>query len=343
MNDPGSNHGLTAESIRTTFPIALQEDSSAAALADVTARLLARRPEEIDRLRIYPDVFRLDDKLLDILAYDFKVDWWDPNYTTEEKRRTLADSWHVHKMLGTRAAVETAIRAIYPKTEVQEWFEYGGDPYHFKLLIDVTGEIVSEKRPQQVIERVNFYKSLRSHLDAVVTTAAMEPVCIHPTPLFLETSSSSSLPTLEPVFPGNLLHVTPVLGRGMSLTAIPVLEPVFPIAAIIGRASAAAQSITETALPALKENDTTVMPELIEHATAAVQTVTETALPFLEELPPHDMRAVQRISVRPLLPVTETRLPRLEDFSTTITAVCKGKATAALQNISETRLPELEE
>ena len=40
-------------------------------------------------------------------------------------------------MLGTRAAVETAIRAIYPKTEVKEWFEYeGGKPYHFKLFID---------------------------------------------------------------------------------------------------------------------------------------------------------------------------------------------------------------
>ena len=133
------------------------------------------------------------------------------------------------------------------------------------------------------------------------------------------------------------------------------------------------QSVTETALPALKENDTTVMPEQTHHDSGNLEgqfcrqdfgdqfpappgdgasvlahffippILTETALPFLEELPPHDMRAVQRISVRTLLPVTETRLPRLEDFSTTLTAVCKGKATAALQNISETRLPELEE
>lgn len=180
MNDPGSNHSLTAENILTSFPIALQDDASAAALGDVTARLLARRPEEIEQLQIYPMIDRLPEKLLDILAYDFKVDWWDPDYTLAEKRRTLKDSWRVHKMLGTKAAVETAIRAIYPQTKVQEWFEYeGGRPYHFKLSIDLTDTFGDETRPWRVLERVNFYKSLRSHLDEIVFVMHTTPVSLH--------------------------------------------------------------------------------------------------------------------------------------------------------------------
>ena len=122
MNSPDPVHGLTAENLLAVFPVALQRDQPSAALADVTARLLARRPEEIERLRIYPAIDRLDEGLLDILAYDFKVDWWDANYSLEEKRRTLKDSWRVHKLLGTKAAVEMAISAIYPQTTVQEWF-----------------------------------------------------------------------------------------------------------------------------------------------------------------------------------------------------------------------------
>ena len=85
MNDPGTNHGLTAGNILSAFPVALQDDASAAALGEITARLLARRPQEIDRLRIYSVVDRLPERLLDILAYDFKVDWWDPNYTPWRK------------------------------------------------------------------------------------------------------------------------------------------------------------------------------------------------------------------------------------------------------------------
>ena len=168
-----NNHGLIRETLVATLPAALQKDPSAVALAEAMADLLARRPDEIEQLRIYPVIDRLDEQLLDILAYDFKVDWWDADYSLEEKRRTLKDSWRVHKVLGTKAAVETALRAIYPKAQVQEWFEYGGEPYRFKLDIDLTGELSDAARPWRVLERVNYYKSLRSHLDSIEFTIDM--------------------------------------------------------------------------------------------------------------------------------------------------------------------------
>ena len=69
--------------------------------------------------------------------------------------------------MGTKAAVETAIRAIYPLTTVEEWFEYGGEPYHFRLNIDITSDSGDRARQKRVLERLNFYKSLRSHNDGV--------------------------------------------------------------------------------------------------------------------------------------------------------------------------------
>ena len=168
-----NNHGLIRETLVATLPAALQKDPSAVALAEAMADLLAQRRSEIEQLRIYPVIDRLDEQLLDILAYDFKVDWWDADYSLEEKRRTLKDSWRVHKVLGTKAAVETALRAIYPKAQVQEWFEYGGEPYRFKLDIDLTGELSDAARPWRVLERVNYYKSLRSHLDSIEFTIDM--------------------------------------------------------------------------------------------------------------------------------------------------------------------------
>ena len=110
-----NSHALTRENLVATLPPALQKDPSAVALAEAMADLLARRQPEIEQLRIYPVIDRLDERLLDMLAYDFKVDWWNADYSLEEKRRTLKDSWFVHKRLGTRAAVETAIQAIYPE------------------------------------------------------------------------------------------------------------------------------------------------------------------------------------------------------------------------------------
>ena len=181
-----NSHGLTRENLVATLPPALQKDPSAVALAEAFAELLAQRPEEIDRLRIYPAIDRLDERLLDILAYDFKVDWWDTDYSLEEKRRTLKNSWRVHKTLGTKAAVEMAVSAIYPNTQVVEWFEYGGEPYHFRLHINVSDDNIESDKQRRVLSRLDTYKNLRSHLDTINYRMTARPaaadagtVCTH--------------------------------------------------------------------------------------------------------------------------------------------------------------------
>lgn len=182
MND----HGLTKENLAGTLPPALRSDPSVVVLSEVLAELLAARPAEIDRLLIYPAIDTLDEPLLDILARDFKVDWWDPEYSLEEKRRTLKDSWRVHRLLGTRAAMETAISAIYPHTQVLEWFEYGGEPYHFRLHINVSDDNIESDKQRRVLSRLDTYKNLRSHLDTINYRMTARPavavagtVCTH--------------------------------------------------------------------------------------------------------------------------------------------------------------------
>lgn len=294
-----------------------------------------------ERTRLMAAVDSLEERILDYLAVELRTPAYEDSLPLETKRTLIKGTLPYYASLGTPAAVDWVIKAVFGNGGIEEWFEYGGDPHHFQVNIPIAG-MITPKMMEELRRMIASVKRLTSWLDSIITYLELEGK-VYITPFLGRPMPVTTLPEIEPVFPGNVLHLTPVLGDGPQSTTLPPLEPLFATAAIIGRASAALQTVTETALPALKENDTTVMPELIEHATAAVQAVTETALPFLEELPPHDMTAVQRISVRPLLPVTETRLPRLEDFSSTITAVCKGKATAALQNITETRLPELEE
>ncbi len=165
MNDAA--HSLTAENLMRVFPEALAMDNSMVALGSATAAVLEAVVNESREMSIYTRIDELPEDLLDILAHDFKVDWWDGDFTLEQKRQILKSSWYVHRTLGTKAGVTSAICSIYPDTKVLEWWEYEGQPYHFRLRINSTYADVSPALHQRVLEKVNYYKPLRSVLDTV--------------------------------------------------------------------------------------------------------------------------------------------------------------------------------
>lgn len=164
-----SAHALTSENLLRALPEVLRNDKSMEALAASIAQVLAKRPEEIRYLSIYPRIDELPEELLDILAYDFKVDWYDYNYSLESKRALIKGCFFVHRKMGTRKSVEKALAAIYPGTAVEEWFEYGGRPYYFRIILDVTSprEAIDNGK---IVWAVNLYKPLRSRLedDAII-------------------------------------------------------------------------------------------------------------------------------------------------------------------------------
>ena len=150
-----------------SLPPPLKNDPEMNALGRVIAEQLQITARQIRQNIIYARIDELDEQTLDILAYDLHVDWYDHSYPIEVKRQTIKDSVKIHRRLGTKYAVETALGAVFPGTRVEEWFEYDGDPYTFRVIINATENGVTAAQQAAVLERVIFYKNLRSHLEAV--------------------------------------------------------------------------------------------------------------------------------------------------------------------------------
>ena len=155
-----NNNDLFSVDFTRSLPPALKNDPNMLALARVIAEQLQINAKDIEKNIIYARIDELDEQTLDILAYDLHVDWYDYSYPIDVKRRTIRDSVKVHRQLGTKYAVETALGAVFPGTTVKEWFEYGGDPYMFKVIIGATESGISAERQAAVLERVQFYKNL---------------------------------------------------------------------------------------------------------------------------------------------------------------------------------------
>lgn len=161
------NDTLTTMDLTELLPPALREDPDCLMLAQVIAEQRREMARQVGDAILYARIEELPEAVLDMLAYDLKVDWYDYDYPLEIKRATIKKAMQVHRRKGTKYAVETAISEIYPNTRVMEWFEYGGKPYYFKLLLDVTYEGVDPARHRRVLELMGYYKNLRSVLEQV--------------------------------------------------------------------------------------------------------------------------------------------------------------------------------
>lgn len=164
-------HGITRENLLFMFPQAIAGDESLSTLADASARLLAARREETDIPRIFPEIDRLDEAVLDILAYDLKVDWYDYDYPVKTKRELIKNSVLAHKRLGTVYAVKSVLNSLYPASELEEWFTYDGTPGCFRLNVNVSDSAdtgaVEVYSTAEILRRIATVKRLSAHLEGV--------------------------------------------------------------------------------------------------------------------------------------------------------------------------------
>lgn len=167
MND----RGITKENLLRIFPPALNYDKAILALGTITAGILEARLAEIDKTRVIANIDNLDEAVLDILAYDLKVDWYDYDYPIQAKRELIKNSILAHKRLGTVYAVKSVLNSLYPNSELEEWFTYDGTPGCFRLNVNVSNSAedgaVIVYSTEEILRRIATVKRLSAHLEGV--------------------------------------------------------------------------------------------------------------------------------------------------------------------------------
>ncbi len=154
------------DALLAAFPYSLMRDEDKGKLADVIADEFIKTIIQSECTSVLVKIDELPEDVLDILADDLKIQWYEIDSPIWKKRQAVKECMLVHKHKGTKYAVETALRSVYDEVFVKEWFEYGGEPYHFKVIIyDSSND--KEKR-SRVLAKIQYYKNLRSVLEETV-------------------------------------------------------------------------------------------------------------------------------------------------------------------------------
>lgn len=101
-----------------------------------------------EKLMTYRNLSALDDKVLDQLAAELKTQYYSSTMERDVKVRLISSTIRWHVLAGTRTAVEELVGSVFQTDGVREWFEYGGEPFFFKINSerDFSPELLSEFR-----------------------------------------------------------------------------------------------------------------------------------------------------------------------------------------------------
>ena len=94
-----------------------------------------------------------------------------------DRRGLVKGSFDAHRHKGTRYSIHRAIDSLGLNSTIQEWFQYGGEPYHFKVTLDVFSSEVSAENLALLDAYIQEYKNVRSVLDTIeINLAVASPV-----------------------------------------------------------------------------------------------------------------------------------------------------------------------
>lgn len=143
------------------FPHSLQQDEFVAALIEAFEIQVKELYEEFSTYTTND----LPDVLIDYLAFEKHVDFYDSTLSIETKKALVKESTHMHRIKGTKAAIELLVSTVFGDGKVEEWFDYDGSPYTFR--VSSSNPSATTEKAVEFIKIVNSVKNRRSHLKSV--------------------------------------------------------------------------------------------------------------------------------------------------------------------------------
>jgi phage tail P2-like protein len=143
----------------------MQQDKTTQGMSVAVNSQLLNLSNATNLILIYSKIDYLSEDILDILAWQFNCTWYDSKATLTEKRKIIKTALLVHKTRGTRFAVEEVVKSYFDDAQVVEWFEYGGDPYTFKVVVK---NGIEPELAERFTKSVNAVKNVRSRMDELI-------------------------------------------------------------------------------------------------------------------------------------------------------------------------------
>lgn len=160
--------GKTIYNVKLTdlLPESFTSDPDIAAKCAALDAMSAMVTTQIGRVIVLADIGNQSSEVTDLLAVEQRTPYYDQSLSLEARRALLKNTGKLNSIKGTKGAVETALKSVFGSGIVQEWFEYGGDPYYFRVLLYAFPS--SESQMDKIRAAVAATQNERSYLEDII-------------------------------------------------------------------------------------------------------------------------------------------------------------------------------
>lgn len=151
------------------LPDVLKGDKRVTALAELIEKSRQETQELLPFLFIY-DLSTLSDSELEDLAWQFDVSRtaWELAQDREQKEELVKNAVILKMKLGTTWSIKKVLKILKLSGTVKEWFEYGGEPYRFKVDLGIQDREITPELKDKLLQLINEYKNERSWLEEIL-------------------------------------------------------------------------------------------------------------------------------------------------------------------------------
>lgn len=147
------------------LPQFMREDKANQGLSEGVNQVVKRLEATIGTLSTWDKIDSLSETELDDLAWELNISWYRQNAPIDIKRQLIKDSEKMSRKLGTKWAVERIIKTYFGDGYIVEWFEYEGEPGHFKVFS--SNPTITNENLQEFLSILDKVKRATSHLDGI--------------------------------------------------------------------------------------------------------------------------------------------------------------------------------
>lgn len=116
------------------------------------------------RLCIYSGSDSQPEEVTDLLASELRTQYYSNALDLDTKKQLVKNTLVWYEKAGTPEAVEELVATVFGEGKVEEWFEYGGKPYWFRIQTDA---LLTEDTTVYFSDMIRKVKNVRSHMESI--------------------------------------------------------------------------------------------------------------------------------------------------------------------------------